>query len=156
MVVSGANSELPRKLFRDSFPKGFVSCRKHDCLNRESGRNMERLLLTVAEKINSCDEASLTALWEKYHARVADFEATGKWEQAVLVLTILQGVRWKNRLFNHHLAGQISGPNPSPPHTESGSSKACFPPDSGTTPAFGQENRGKVLRFRPRKGDKSV
>lgn len=156
MVVPGANSELPRKLFRDSLQTGFLPCMKHDCLNRKNGGDMERLLLKVAEKINSCDEASLTDLWEKYHARTAEFEATARWEQDVLVLTILQGVRWKNRLFNHGLADRMSVSNidSNVPKKDRETLHHC--PDSGPTPVFSQENRGKILHFRPRQGDEPV
>jgi hypothetical protein len=113
---------------------------------------MERLLLKLADRINACDEASLTALWEKYHSRVAVFEPTREWERAVLVLTMLQGVRWKNRLFNTRM-------DPSGPAPESVSGSATSPcasePGSGGG-VLGQENRSKVLHFRPRQGNEPV
>jgi hypothetical protein len=83
---------------------------------------------------------------------VAAFEPTREWERAVLVLTMLQGVRWKNRLFNAGLEGlaEASGE----PVAGPASGASC--PDSGSGPVFSQENRGKVLCFRPRQGDESV
>jgi hypothetical protein len=54
----------------------------------------------LADKLLSLDEASLLCLWDKYYALVQKFEPTKRWEQAVLILSMIQGVRWKNQLFN--------------------------------------------------------
>ena len=61
---------------------------------------MEKILEKLANKLLSLDEASLISLWDKYYAIVQKFEPTRKWEQAVIILSMIQAVRWKNQLFN--------------------------------------------------------
>ncbi len=43
-------------------------------------------------------------LWQEYAMRVNEFEPTKRWEEAALALCLIQAVRWKNQLFNYHLA----------------------------------------------------
>ena len=61
---------------------------------------MEKMLLKIARQLNAMDEASLMALWNKYLQRVQDFGASESWEEAVIVLSLIQAVRSKNQLFN--------------------------------------------------------
>lgn len=61
---------------------------------------MEKMLLKRARQLNAMDEASLMALWNKYLHRVQDFDASREWEEAAIVLSLLQAVRSKNQLFN--------------------------------------------------------
>ena len=61
---------------------------------------MDKILEKLADKLLSLDEASLVSLWDKYYSIVQRFEPTKKWEQAVIILSMIQGVRWKNQLFN--------------------------------------------------------
>lgn len=66
---------------------------------------MQRVLEKMAKQLNAYDEASLMQLWHQYALRVNDFEPTKRWEEAVIALSLIQAVRWKNQLFNyHHLA----------------------------------------------------
>jgi len=65
---------------------------------------MEKVLLKLARQLNQYDEASLMALWENYATRVEDFEPSARWEEAALILCMIQGVHWKNQLFNTRLA----------------------------------------------------
>ncbi|MBC17262.1 MAG: hypothetical protein CL942_09465 [Desulfovibrio sp.] len=65
---------------------------------------MEKALLKIARQINAFDEASLMSLWEKYADRVSHFEPTKRWEEAVIVLNIIQSTRMKNQLFNYNWA----------------------------------------------------
>ncbi len=58
----------------------------------------------MAAQLNSYDEASLMHLWQHYAMRVNSFEPTKRWEEAALALCMIQAVRWKNQLFNYHLA----------------------------------------------------
>lgn len=67
---------------------------------------MEKVLIKMAEQLAAFDEASLTTLWEKYEGLAKEFQPTKKWEQAVMVLGMIQVLRWKNHLFNHHWAAQ--------------------------------------------------
>lgn len=67
---------------------------------------MEKVLIKMAEQLAAFDEASLTSLWEKYEGLAKEFQPTKKWEQAVMVLGMIQVLRWKNHLFNHHWAAQ--------------------------------------------------
>jgi len=65
---------------------------------------MEKALLKLARQINAFDEASLMSLWEKYAEKVANFEPTKRWEEAVLVFNLIQSTRMKNQLFNYNWA----------------------------------------------------
>ncbi len=64
---------------------------------------MEELLKKLAKQLIAIDEASLTSLWNKYYRMVMRFEPTKKWEEAVLILCMIQAVKWKNQLFNTKL-----------------------------------------------------
>ena len=61
---------------------------------------MEKLLLKLASQLDSIDQASLDALWDKYAQIVNNFKPTKRWEEAVLVLSFIQAKNWKNQLFN--------------------------------------------------------
>ncbi len=61
---------------------------------------MEKMLLKMARQLNAMDEASLMALWNKYLQRVQDFDGSQEWEEATIVLSLIQAVRAKNQLFN--------------------------------------------------------
>lgn len=65
---------------------------------------MQRILEKMAQKLNEYDEASLMQLWQHYAVQVQDFEPTKRWEEAALVLCMIQAIHWKNQLFNYHLA----------------------------------------------------
>ena len=69
---------------------------------------MERMLLKMAGQLNAHDEASLMALWEKYATLVEHFEPSKRWEEAAIVLSLIQAVRLKNQLFNQHLAASAA------------------------------------------------
>lgn len=62
---------------------------------------MEKMLLKLARQLDSLDEASLMALWSKYATITSHFEPTKRWEEACLVLSLIQAKRWKNQLFNY-------------------------------------------------------
>jgi len=110
---------------------------------------VEKALEKLAKQLCDYDEASLMALWEKYQGIVEDFQPTRSWEEAVLILGMIQTVRWKNQLFNHYWSQS------QPPAPEVAPEK---PEKTSTGPAPGDEpkQRGKVLTFRTRKGDESV
>lgn len=61
---------------------------------------MEQLLIKLAKQLDSIDQASLDALWEKYAQIVNNFESSKRWEEAVLILSFIQAKNWKNQLFN--------------------------------------------------------
>ena len=61
---------------------------------------MEQVLLKMARQLDALDEASLVSLWEKYSSAAAHFEPSKRWEESVLVLSLIQAKRWKNQLFN--------------------------------------------------------
>ncbi len=69
---------------------------------------MERALEKMAKQLNAYDESSLMRLWQQYALRVHEFEPSKRWEEAALVLSFIQAVRWKNQLFNYHLAQNSS------------------------------------------------
>jgi hypothetical protein len=73
---------------------------------------MEKMLQRLAEQLKYFDEASLTDLWDKYEARVQDFHPSRNWEDAALILCLIQAVRWKNQLFNLQMKGRGMGPAP--------------------------------------------
>ena len=76
---------------------------------------MERLLLKIARQLNGLDEASLMALWPQYLERVHDFDGSQEWEEAAIVLSLLQAVRNKNQLFNVKLAEKRAAEAPREP-----------------------------------------
>lgn len=67
---------------------------------------MEEQLRKLARQLESFDEASLMHLWERYAAIVSHFEPTKRWEEAALVLGLIQAKRWKNQLFNQEWASR--------------------------------------------------
>ncbi len=78
---------------------------------------MEHVLQKMARQLDALDEASLMNLWEQYAERVARFEPTKRWEEAVLIFSFIQAKRWKNQLFNQHYAEECR-PNESTPSVE--------------------------------------
>ncbi len=68
---------------------------------------MERMLRKMAGQLNAFDEPSLMALWERYAEEVSRFEPTKRWEESALVFCMIQGLRWKNQLFDYHLAATV-------------------------------------------------
>ncbi|MFP4084472.1 MAG: hypothetical protein ACLFP9_06225 [Desulfonatronovibrio sp.] len=99
---------------------------------------MEKVLKKLADQLNSLDEASLINLWDKYYERVQKFTPSREWEEDILILSLIQSVRWKNQLFNHCMAHQTQDK----PGEESPSIR----------PATGDKVKksAKVLDFRPR------
>ncbi|GFK94804.1 hypothetical protein NNJEOMEG_02652 [Fundidesulfovibrio magnetotacticus] len=123
---------------------------------------MERVLLKLARQLGNYDEASLTSLWERYAEQVQRFEPSKRWEEAVLILSMIQAVRFKNQLFNLHWAeGREPGAVPPPrPHMEAvpnatadaTSQPGVTPlPEPARTPR--KPGKGKVLSFRHKDGD---
>lgn len=98
---------------------------------------MERILKKAAKQINALDEASLTALWEKYAAQVAHFEPSDRWQEAVIVLSMIQGVRYKNQLFNYNwsLAQELE-PDP-------GSDGRSAAPDASSSSSASGDSSGE-------------
>ncbi len=125
---------------------------------------MERMLQKLAQQLNAYDEASLMSLWDRYAAVVDRFEPTKRWEEAALVLSLIQAVRWKNQLFNHHWAaaarpeGEPLGVPPRmafnlEPVPGTGADRDDPALDRGPADGDGVQKRRKVLSFRPREGD---
>ena len=126
---------------------------------------MERMLLKMAQQLNAYDEASLMSLWDKYAEIVDGFEPSKRWEEAALVFSLVQAVRWKNQLFNLRLAeaarpsGQDGAPLPGFDQvsgflqTHGAAHDSAIPAGEG---AARSKKRCKVLRFNRRKGDKPV
>ena len=121
------------------------------------------MLQKIAKQLCDFDEASLMELWERYTRKVARFEPSREWEEAAVVLTLIQGMRWKNQLFNHHWAESLKAAPTSPPtdqlpvfslHAPEGD-KSQPGPASGSVPATGvdRQERCKVLSFRTVKDD---
>jgi len=111
---------------------------------------VEQVLLKMARQLRAFDEASLMALWDKYSETVARFEPSQRWEEAVLVLAMIQGMRFKNQLFNYHWAegrqpGQPAAPAPTLA-TPLGDATETTANKAGSK----SHNKGKVLAFRPK------
>lgn len=106
---------------------------------------MEKVLIKLADQLSAFDEASMTSLWDKYEGIAGNFQPTKKWEQAVIVLGLIQALRWKNHLFNYHWAAQQQPKKqldaPALPLTA-----------SGKQPPNPKPKSGKVLPFKPVKG----
>ncbi len=113
---------------------------------------MEKALQKLARQILAYDEASLSSLWEKYARTVQEFEPTKRWEEAVMVLGIIQAVRWKNQLFNQHWKQW------SKPDEADGRGSREYAPlrSSDAGEGGGEDKRGKLLRFRPREDEEPV
>ena len=69
-----------------------------------AGSYLEKALSKLAHQLAAYDEASLMSLWETYAEKVRRFEPTKAWEESVLIFCLIQSVRMKNQLFNHHWA----------------------------------------------------
>jgi hypothetical protein len=54
------------------------------------------------------------ALWDKYFERVSRFEPSRRWEESVLVLSLIQAKRMKNQLFNCEWAARSRPGDPGP------------------------------------------
>lgn len=108
---------------------------------------MEKVLIKLADQLAQFDEASLTALMDKYEGLAGEFQPTKKWEQAVMVLGLIQAVRWKNHLFNYHWAEQQKP-------KKSLESPALPLASSGEKPRTSKP--AKVLPFRTVKNEESV
>jgi hypothetical protein len=65
--------------------------------------NLENSLDKIAENILYLDEASLSALWDKYKTKMEQFSFTPEWEKAVIIFSIINSVRVKNAIFNEQL-----------------------------------------------------
>lgn len=127
---------------------------------------MERMLLKMAHQLNAYDEASLMSLWNKYAEIVDRFESSKRWEEAALVFSLIQAVRWKNQLFNLRLAESTR------PDGQSGSllpgfdqvnnflqaqkSRPGSAVPAGKIDLRSGKKQCKVLSFRRRKGGKPV
>lgn len=110
---------------------------------------MEEMLLKMARWLNAMDEASLMALWDKYVQRVKEFDASKEWEEAAIILTLLQAPTLKNRLFNtrwmesHALQVEHIPGLDSPLHRLVSRPPKRTKPEPQTQPA-------KILPFHPR------
>jgi uncharacterized GH25 family protein len=112
---------------------------------------MDKVLRKLAETLNSLDEASLMSLREDYYQRVKEFSPSQTWEEDTLILSMIQAVRWKNQLFNHHWSNAAEtgplehSPQQEPQQTETG--------EKTSGPKGGNASGGpaKVLDFRAAK-----
>ncbi len=109
---------------------------------------MEKVLHKLAENLNNLDEASLMSLWDDYYHRVKDFTPSKAWEEDTLILSMIQAVRWKNQLFNHHWSGSA---DPEPPETHRTREEENS--ESGPSGRESSSKPAKVLHFRTPKKD---
>lgn len=106
---------------------------------------MEHVLIKMARQLDALDEASLLVLWEQYAHKVANFEPSKRWEEAVLVFSLIQAKHWKNQLFNHNFAAHLR------PVEHMPGQERPFPPFSLEPKPSTPEHRATVLQFEPRK-----
>ena len=69
----------------------------------ESSMMIEKALKNIAERILALDEASLSGLWEKYKARLENFDTTEEWERSAIIFFIINSVKVKNNIFNKEI-----------------------------------------------------
>ncbi len=112
---------------------------------------MENSLKKIAEQLNSFDEASLTGLWEKYHDIVKEFEPTKRWEEAALILSMIQALRWKNQLFNTKWS-ELETPWSQESEDES-AENGSETENGGSSENKQPGERGKVIPFWQKKDD---
>lgn len=65
---------------------------------------MEKMLQNIARQLNAMDEETLKSYQKKYLKRVQDFDASQEWEEASLILSLIQAVIGKNLMFNARLS----------------------------------------------------
>ena len=117
---------------------------------------MEKVLVKLARQLNNYDEASLTSMWERYAEQVKRFEPSKRWEEAVLILSMIQAVRFKNQLFNLNWAeGRTPSETPpkslieavphAPAHAVAGSAGQT---SGAPQPKAKAKPTGKVLSFK--------
>ena len=75
---------------------------------------IEKAVNQLADKILNLDEASLTALWEKYKDRMERFEVSREWERSVIVFFIINEKKKKNHIFNEQVAARQHPPADTP------------------------------------------
>ena len=119
---------------------------------------MERALKKLAAQLNAYDEASLMDLWEKYAHKTENFEPTREWEEGALIFSLIQAVRWKNQLFNHHWAeSEQASMRSMPPQAAFDLVEKAMENDlasnAGSCVQKAAPKRAKVLPFRSRKSD---
>ncbi len=110
---------------------------------------MEKVLVKLARQLAAFDEASLMSLWQAYAERVSRFEPSRRWEEAVLVLGMIQAMRFKNQLFNHHWAAAAA------PGATAGGAEQGARREDGLRPVPSQPpadtgRKGKLLSLRPK------
>ncbi|MDR2727229.1 MAG: hypothetical protein LBC10_04470 [Deltaproteobacteria bacterium] len=103
---------------------------------------MEQALLKMARQLDALDEASLVALWDKYSGMAARFEPSKRWEESVLVLSLIQAKRWKNLLFNQQWSAR-SRPDEHPP-------RVVFSLENGERGDDAGKPKAKILAFNSR------
>ena len=103
---------------------------------------MEKMLLKMARQLNAMDEASLMSLWDKYMAKVQQFDGSPAWEEAAIVLALIQAVHGKNQLFNAHL--DLVRENAQPRHLSAAQPTVSSKESPRLTP-----QKGKIIPFRP-------
>ena len=103
---------------------------------------MEQILLKMAKQLDALDEASLVALWDKYSGMAARFEPSKRWEESVLVLSLIQAKRWKNQLFNQQWSIS-SQPDEHPP-------RVIFNLEGEKRDANAGKPKAKILAFKGR------
>jgi len=99
-------------------------------------------------------------MWERYAEQVKRFEPSKRWEEAVLILSMIQAVRFKNQLFNLNWAeGRTPSetppkslieavPNPVHGSAAAHGSGAAGSGQPGATAASPAKPKGKVLSFK--------
>ena len=110
------------------------------------------MLEKLAKQLIALDEATLMSLWDEYYAKVQRFEPTKKWEEAVLVLAMIQSVRWKNQLFNVKWNQQRSpGGQEDRNGAEGRNGPANAPDEAGQEEpdGAGSREKGRIIPFRP-------
>ena len=114
---------------------------------------MEHMLLKMARQLDALDEASLMGLWEKYAQTANRFEPSQRWQEAVLVLSLIQANHWKNQLFNVQWSERLRSSRPDAsndaldgsPFPAGSSPFSLDLPDAARRPQ--PEKRAKVLSF---------
>ena len=102
---------------------------------------VEQVLLKMARQLDALDEASLVALWDKYSGMVAHFEPSKRWEESVLVLSLIQAKRWKNQLFNQQWSARSQPDEERPPCI-------AFSLENGERGGDAGKLRAKILAFK--------
>lgn len=109
---------------------------------------MEKVLQKIAHQINELDEGELKQYWNKYLKRMQDFDASPEWEEACIILSLIQAVSGKNLMFRSRLAELDAEISDESTHKKSLIWRSSAPDSEDSFPYNKPRRRAVVLNFK--------